>query len=265
MLRAADDAMGIRAFAQRTGARPRVVAGGGLLGLEAAYALHKLGLRVTVLERGDRLLRRQLDARAAELLRAYLEDLGLEILLRRRDRGARGRRPRAEVVLRDGRELPADCSSLVAGIAPDVELAARAGLEVNRGVLVDDAHAHQRPADLRRRRRRRAREGGVPRPVAGRRSSRRRSRPRTRSAATHDVPRPVPVTMLKVVGVELTSVGRFEEQAGDDVIVLEEPRRGAIASSSSRTAGSPARSCSATRPRSPPCAPRSTAASRSAA
>ena len=57
-----------------------VVAGGGLLGLEAAYALHKLGLRTTVLERGDRLLRRQLDARASALLQTYLEGLGLEIL-----------------------------------------------------------------------------------------------------------------------------------------------------------------------------------------
>ena len=65
VLRTADDALGLRAFAQRHGAQRAVVAGGGLLGLEAAYALHKLGLRTTVLERGDRLLRRQLDARAS--------------------------------------------------------------------------------------------------------------------------------------------------------------------------------------------------------
>ena len=64
MLRTADDALDMRAFAQRHGARRAVVAGGGLLGLEAAYALHKLGLRTSVLERGDRLLRRQLDERA---------------------------------------------------------------------------------------------------------------------------------------------------------------------------------------------------------
>ena len=63
MLRSADDALDIRAFAQRHGARHAVVAGGGLLGLEAAYALHKLGMRTSVLERSDRLLRRQLDAR----------------------------------------------------------------------------------------------------------------------------------------------------------------------------------------------------------
>ena len=52
VLRAADDALRIRSYAQRTQARRAAVAGGGLLGLEAAYAMHKLGLRVTVLERG---------------------------------------------------------------------------------------------------------------------------------------------------------------------------------------------------------------------
>ena len=48
----------------RSATRRGVVAGGGLLGLEAAYALHKLGLKTIVLERSDRPARRQLDARA---------------------------------------------------------------------------------------------------------------------------------------------------------------------------------------------------------
>ena len=62
VLRKADDAIRVRNFAQRHGAKKAAVAGGGLLGLEAAYALHQLGLRATVLERSDRLLKRQLDA-----------------------------------------------------------------------------------------------------------------------------------------------------------------------------------------------------------
>ena len=65
VLRSADDAIRLRAFAQRPATRRAAVAGGGLLGLEAAYALHKLGLKTVVLERSDRLLKRQLDARAA--------------------------------------------------------------------------------------------------------------------------------------------------------------------------------------------------------
>ena len=81
VLRTAADALGVREYVQQAGAEHAVVAGGGLLGLEAAYAVHKLGLRTTVLERGPWLLRRQLDERAGELLRGYLTNLGLEILV----------------------------------------------------------------------------------------------------------------------------------------------------------------------------------------
>lgn len=80
VLRKAADAMELRAYAQRRGASQALVAGGGLLGLEAAFALHKLGLSVGVLERSDRLLRRQLDATGSRLLRAYLEDTGIDII-----------------------------------------------------------------------------------------------------------------------------------------------------------------------------------------
>src|SRR6266568_2061223 len=79
VLRSADDALRVRAFAQLQGARRAVIAGGGLLGLEAAYALHKLGLATTVLERSERLLRRQLDPRAAFLLQRYMEGIGIAV------------------------------------------------------------------------------------------------------------------------------------------------------------------------------------------
>ncbi|MGP1665064.1 MAG: FAD-dependent oxidoreductase, partial [Rhodanobacter sp.] len=61
VLREADDAIAIRGFVQKHHCRTALVGGGGLLGLEAAYALHKLGVQVAVLERGVRLLSRQLD------------------------------------------------------------------------------------------------------------------------------------------------------------------------------------------------------------
>ena len=77
VLRHAGDAIGIRSWVQRCCAGTAVVAGGGLLGPEAAYALKRLGLSVTVLERSDRLLRRQLDERGAQLLRRYLRGLGI--------------------------------------------------------------------------------------------------------------------------------------------------------------------------------------------
>ena len=65
VLRTAEDGSRIRAYVQQHGVRAAVVAGGGLLGLEAAHALGQLGLRVTVLERGDRLLARNIDGAPA--------------------------------------------------------------------------------------------------------------------------------------------------------------------------------------------------------
>ena len=65
--------------AQRHDCRRAVVAGGGRLGLEAAYSLHLLGLKVTVLEQGSRLLSRQIDSRCSELVEAHFERAGIEI------------------------------------------------------------------------------------------------------------------------------------------------------------------------------------------
>ena len=97
VLREADDAMGIRAYVQARDCRRALVGGGGLLGLEAAFALHNLGLRVTVLERGDRLVTYILvavlpdsDERGAQFLKRYLEGLGLQILYRAEIRSITG-------------------------------------------------------------------------------------------------------------------------------------------------------------------------------
>src|SRR4051795_13254326 len=62
-------------------ARSVAVIGGGLLGLEAAYGMAGLGCRVTVVHLMDRLMERQLDGPAAELLAPAIEDLGVEVLL----------------------------------------------------------------------------------------------------------------------------------------------------------------------------------------
>ena len=149
VLRSADDAIRLRAFAQRPATRRGAVAGGGLLGLEAAYALHKLGLKTVVLERSDRLLRRQLDARAAEILRHYLEGLGLEFVME----------AEAESVDANGRlrAVNLDRRPPHRGAHParrrghPAERRARprgAGCAINRGVLVDDRMRTDDPAIL---------------------------------------------------------------------------------------------------------------------
>ncbi len=89
VMREAEDAMAIRGYVQRHGARTAVMAGAGLLGLEAAYALRELSLQVTVLERGGRLLARQFDSRCSELVQAHFDQLGIEVRYRAEAAAAR--------------------------------------------------------------------------------------------------------------------------------------------------------------------------------
>jgi NAD(P)H-nitrite reductase large subunit len=224
VLRTAADAMALRAFAQLDGSRRAAIAGGGLLGLEAAYALHKLGIRTTVLERSGSLLRRQLDARAGELLRQYLEALGIEVLLGAETARAVGATRLRAIELRDGRRLEAHILLVAAGIAPNVELARDAGLTVNRGVIVDDRMRTDDPAifaagDVTEHRG--ELPGLWPTAVA-------QAEVAAENAAGGDrvYEGVVPVTILKVVGIELTSLGRFEASPGEEAIALEDAATG---------------------------------------
>lgn len=120
--------------------RHAVVIGGGLLGLEAANGLAARGMDVSVVHLGATLLDRQLDGEAAALLRQSLEGRGLRFLLQRQTQailgGADGR-VRA-VRFADGEEVPADLVVMAAGVRPDIDLAQRCGLHVDRGVVVSD-------------------------------------------------------------------------------------------------------------------------------
>ncbi|MCG6659311.1 NAD(P)/FAD-dependent oxidoreductase [Halomonas campisalis] len=127
-----------------------VVIGGGLLGLEAAEGLRKRGqgMRVSLLQRDDRLMNRQLDATAAGLLESELRERGLDIhthaQLERLEAGADGRV--GAVHLADGTRLAADCVVVAIGIVPNVALARRADLDVNRGIVVDETLTSADPA-----------------------------------------------------------------------------------------------------------------------
>lgn len=121
----------------RPGARA-VVIGGGLLGLEAAYGLMKAGAHVSVIHLMDRLMERQLDAHAAGLLKAALEERGIQVLLGAESEAIQGRRKVAGLRLKDGRNVPADLVVMAVGIRPNVRLARGADLNVNRGIVVGD-------------------------------------------------------------------------------------------------------------------------------
>src|SRR5712664_1761090 len=115
-----------------------VVIGGGLLGLEAAYGLAKAGAPVTLLHLMDRLMERQLDAPAGELLKSLVERKGIEVLLNANTAWIHGDTRVEGVELTDGRRIEADAVIFAAGIRPNIALAKDAGISVNRGIVVDD-------------------------------------------------------------------------------------------------------------------------------
>ncbi|HST42529.1 MAG TPA: nitrite reductase large subunit NirB [Conexibacter sp.] len=126
--------------AAAAGVKRAAVIGGGLLGLEAAYGLVQRGVEVTVVHLVDRLMERQLDAAAGALLLPAIEALGVEVLLEHATAellpGDDGRV--AGMRFASGAELPADLVVVSIGIRSRTDLARAAGLDVNRGVVVDD-------------------------------------------------------------------------------------------------------------------------------
>ncbi|AFM17897.1 NAD(P)H-dependent nitrite reductase, large subunit [Mycolicibacterium chubuense NBB4] len=122
-----------------------VVIGGGLLGLEAARGLQKRGLDVEVVHAAPTLMNAQLDDPAGAILRKSVEALGIGVHTEKRttevivfDGRLRG------IVFSDGEKLDCDMLVIAAGIRPNVGLAQRAGLTVERAIVADD---HMRSVD----------------------------------------------------------------------------------------------------------------------
>ncbi|MFJ4279282.1 NAD(P)/FAD-dependent oxidoreductase [Streptomyces massasporeus] len=135
--RTMDDCLGL-SKAVRPGTKA-VVIGGGLLGVSAARALALRGAQVVLAQQSERLMERQLDPAASKLVRRHLADLGVEVHtdLRVRDVRCVGGAVRS-VEMADGYALDADLVVLACGVHPRVGLAQAAGLEVRKGIVVDD-------------------------------------------------------------------------------------------------------------------------------
>ncbi|MFF4028495.1 NAD(P)/FAD-dependent oxidoreductase [Streptomyces sviceus] len=135
--RTMDDCLGLSA-AVRPGVKA-VVIGGGLLGVSAARALAQRGAQVILAQQSERLMERQLDPSASKLVRRHLGDLGVEVHtdLRVRDVRCVGGAVRS-VEMADGYALDAEIVVLACGVHPRVGLAQTAGLEVRKGIVVDD-------------------------------------------------------------------------------------------------------------------------------
>ncbi|APG13929.1 hypothetical protein BKD09_36820 [Bradyrhizobium japonicum] len=201
-----------------------VVVGGGLLGLEAAYGLAKAGAPVTLLHLMDRLMERQLDLPAADLLKTLVERKGIRILLNASTARIHGDGHVEAVELADGTRIEADAVIFAAGIRPNVALAKEAGIAVNRGIVVNDEMQTASPDiyALGECAEHRGTCYGLVEPAYE----------QARVLARHLAGRPaayqgsVVSTNLKVSGVSVFSAGDFMGGDGSESLVLSDRRRG---------------------------------------
>jgi nitrite reductase (NADH) large subunit len=201
-----------------------VVVGGGLLGLEAAYGLAKAGAPVTLVHLLDRLMERQLDAPAAELLKSLVERKGIQVLLNANTARIRGVSRVEGVEFADGRRIEADAVIFAAGIRPNVGLAKQAGLSVNRGVVVDDLlqtsqaniYALGECAEHR----------GICYGLVEPAYDQARALARHLAGADALYAGSIVSTNLKVSGVSVFSAGDFMGCKGSEAILLSDARRG---------------------------------------
>jgi len=197
-----------------------VVIGGGLLGLEMARALKPRAASLTVLEAFPRLLPRQLDAEGAVLLSREIEAGGIRVLTGVAVEEIAGGPAVSGVRLKSGPTLPAGAVLIAAGVRPNTGLAREAGLPVDRGLIVDDDMAAGAPGVF---------GAGDNTQHAGRLYGilpAAFDQARTAGAAMAGRCRPyagtVPSNTLKVMGLDLTSVGLVNPEAPGEA---EEIRR----------------------------------------
>ncbi|MEV7010073.1 FAD-dependent oxidoreductase [Streptosporangium sp. NPDC051022] len=135
-LRTLDQGTSLQATLRR--ASRVVVVGGGFIGLEVAGAAVRHGLSVTVLEAAPRVLERAVTPQASEWLTDFHLRCGVDVRLRTGLARMSGNRGRVSgVVTTRGQEIPCDAVLVGVGATPNVELAERAGLAVDNGIVVD--------------------------------------------------------------------------------------------------------------------------------
>ncbi|MFC7340394.1 FAD-dependent oxidoreductase [Saccharopolyspora griseoalba] len=204
---------------------PIAVLGGGILGVEAARGLLARGHRVSLVHPQQHLMERQIDETAGRLLADRLGKLGVDLRLGVRAVGHRS----GALVLDDGTEVPARLVLACAGVRPETALAQRAGLRVERGVLVDAQLRTSDPAvhaigDCAEH------AGSAPGSVsAAWQQAETLAGLLTGGRAEYRCTRAV--TRLKARGIDLASIGSVEQLVSTDaeVVTLSDPARGRYA------------------------------------
>jgi nitrite reductase (NADH) large subunit len=114
-----------------------VVIGGGVLGIELALSLNQIGIKVAIVESSEVLMNRQLDETAGKMLARLLKDKGISIFSGTAVSEIIGENDVCGIQLKDGQILSSQIVIVAAGARPNTELAKQAGLEVDRGIVVD--------------------------------------------------------------------------------------------------------------------------------
>lgn len=116
-----------------------VVIGGGLIGMKAAEGLSKICKSVDVIEFAPRILPSILDEKSAKNVKKYIQATGgikfhlEDTIVEAKSKG----KNITSVILKSGKELKCDMLIVAVGVRPQTELAEKAGLEVNRGIITD--------------------------------------------------------------------------------------------------------------------------------
>jgi nitrite reductase (NADH) large subunit len=200
------------------------VIGGGLLGIEAAYGLARRGAEVSLVHVMDRLMERQLDAEAADLLRRRIEEKGISVLLGRQTQSIAGDDRATGLVFADGSVLEADLVVFAVGIRPNDALAASTGCAVARGVVVDDDMATSLPGvyaigEC-------ASHRGVAYGLVEPAYAQAEALAAHLAGAAHPFTGMVLATNLKVSGVPVFSAGDFLGGEGGDCVTFRDPVAG---------------------------------------
>lgn len=133
------DAEAIRAHIDEQGIDSAVVVGGGLIGLKSVEALLALGIRTTVVELADRMLSATFDQTASRLAEQRLAQAGVEVRCRTTVSSVVKRAGRvAGVRLSDGDQVECGLVIFAIGVLPDTTIVEGTGIEVDRGIVVDD-------------------------------------------------------------------------------------------------------------------------------
>jgi len=212
-LRTLDDAMAIKAYAQQVATA--LVIGGGLLGLETARALHTAGLEVTVVEFFPYLLPRQLDPEGAQVLQALLEAQGLRVITGATTEAILGDVCADCIRLQSKRIVKGDLVLFSTGIRSEVTLAQEAGLEVGRGVVVDE-HLQTSAEDVFAAGDAAEFEGRVYGIIPPAIEQARVAAANMVSSGSATYSGTLPATTLKVAGAELTSLGEAVVEDEDE-------------------------------------------------